>query len=88
MSVTDLHRHLKPDSLSWFKFHTSQKRKLLSLGGYDIIITTYETLMGQMKKHNDATETGSTLFSFAWHRIILDEGIFPKISHAKSSEAC
>jgi hypothetical protein len=86
MSVIDLPRHLKPNSLSWFKFHSSQKRKLLSLGGYDIIITTYETLMGQMKKHNDPTWTNSTLFSFAWHRIVLDEGIFPAPNHPRLAD--
>jgi SWI/SNF-related matrix-associated actin-dependent regulator of chromatin subfamily A3 len=48
------------------------------LGGYDIVITTYETLMGQQKKHNDPAYTGTTLFSFAWHRIVLDEGKLPK----------
>jgi len=47
---------------------------LLALGGYDIVITTYETLMGQQKKHNDPAYTDTTLFSFAWHRIVLDEG--------------
>jgi SWI/SNF-related matrix-associated actin-dependent regulator of chromatin subfamily A3 len=48
------------------------------LGGYDIVITTYETLMNQQKKHNDPAYTDTTLFSFAWHRIVLDEGKVPK----------
>lgn len=47
---------------------------MLSLGNYDIVLTTYETLMGQLKKHKDTKWTESTLFSFAWHRIVLDEG--------------
>ncbi|KIW21375.1 hypothetical protein PV08_01955 [Exophiala spinifera] len=71
---TQLQRHLKPNSLTWYRFHSSQKRKLLALGGYDIVIATYETLMGQQKKHNDPAYTDTTLFSFAWHRIVLDEG--------------
>jgi hypothetical protein len=49
------------------------------LGGYDIVITTYETLMSQQKKHNDPAYTDTTLFSFAWHRIVLDEGKVPQI---------
>ena len=77
-SLTDCRRHLKPNSLSWLRFHSSQKRKMLSVGSYDIVITTYETLMGQQKKHNDPTHTDTTLFSFAWHRIVLDEGWLPK----------
>jgi SWI/SNF-related matrix-associated actin-dependent regulator of chromatin subfamily A3 len=44
------------------------------MGPYDIDTTTYETLMGQLKKHNDPKRTDDTLFSFAWHRIVLDEG--------------
>ncbi|KAK5558978.1 hypothetical protein LTR46_003167 [Exophiala xenobiotica] len=83
-----LRRHLKPNSLSWFKFHSSQKRKLLSLGGHDIIITTYETLMGQMKKHNDPAWTKSTLFSFAWHRIVLDEAHVIRNRSTAIAQAC
>ena len=73
-------RHLKAQTLSWVRFHGSQKRKLLSLGGYDIVITTFETVVGQQKKHNDAKCLEDTLFSFAWHRIVLDEGkrLIPK----------
>ncbi|EXJ84685.1 hypothetical protein A1O3_05355 [Capronia epimyces CBS 606.96] len=85
---TQLERHLKPNTLSWFAFHGSQKRKLLSLGGYDIVITTYETLMGQLKKHNDPKRTGSTLFYFAWHRIVLDEAHVIRNRSTAIAQAC
>jgi len=55
------------------RFHRPQKHKLLSFSTYDIIITTYETLVSKQKKHKDLKH-GDTLFSFAWHRIVLDEG--------------
>jgi len=56
------------------RFHGPQKRKTLSFSTYDIVITTYETLVSQQKKHKDP-KYGDTLFSFAWHRIVLDEGM-------------
>ncbi|EXJ71754.1 uncharacterized protein A1O5_05564 [Cladophialophora psammophila CBS 110553] len=85
---TQLRRHLKPRSLSWLRFHGSQKHKLLSLGSYDIVITTYETLMGQLKKHNDPKWTDGTLFSFAWHRIVLDEAHIIRNRSTAIAQAC
>jgi SWI/SNF-related matrix-associated actin-dependent regulator of chromatin subfamily A3 len=67
-------RHLRPDTLTWMRFHGSQKRKVLTLGIFDIVITTFETLVRQQKKHLDPKCVEDTLFSFSWHRIILDEG--------------
>jgi len=67
-------RHLKRGKLTWMRFHGPQKRKTLSFSTYDIVITTYETLVSQQKKHKDP-KYGDTLFSFAWHRIVLDEGM-------------
>ncbi|TVY84850.1 DNA repair protein RAD5A, partial [Lachnellula suecica] len=71
---TQLKRHLRPNSLSWIRFHGSQKRKTLSLGQFDIVMTTFETLASEQKKHLDPKYTKDTLFSFFWHRIVLDEG--------------
>jgi SWI/SNF-related matrix-associated actin-dependent regulator of chromatin subfamily A3 len=44
------------------------------VGNYDIVITTFETLERQHKKHNNSKGIEDTLFSFSWHRIVLDEG--------------
>lgn len=56
------------------RFHGTQKRKLTwTLGNYDIVITTFETLVRQQKQHEDPNCHDDTLFSFSWHRIVLDE---------------
>jgi SNF2 family DNA or RNA helicase len=57
------------------RFHGANKRKTLTLGSYDIIITTFETLVRQQKKYLDPNYKEDTLFKFSWHRIVLDEGI-------------
>ena len=44
------------------------------MGSFDIVITTFETLVRQHKRHIDANKKEDTLFSFLWHRIVLDEG--------------
>ena len=56
------------------RFHGSNKRKTLVLGNYDIVITTFETLVRQQKKYIDRKYIEDTLFNFSWHRIVLDEG--------------
>ncbi|KUJ09951.1 uncharacterized protein LY89DRAFT_675458 [Mollisia scopiformis] len=68
-----LKRHLKPDTLTWMRFHGTQKRKIWTLGNFDIVITTFETLVRQQKRHEDTEIREETLFSFSWHRIVLDE---------------
>jgi SWI/SNF-related matrix-associated actin-dependent regulator of chromatin subfamily A3 len=70
-----IERHLKPKTLTWTRFHGPQKKhRILIFSPYDIVITTYETLVSQQKRQRDS-KYGDTLFSFAWHRIVLDEGI-------------
>ncbi|KAH8587406.1 SNF2 family N-terminal domain-containing protein [Bisporella sp. PMI_857] len=70
---TQLNRHLRANTLSWMIFHGSRKKKSLSIARYDIVVTTFETLIGQQKKHNDPKHVGNTLYNFWWHRVILDE---------------
>jgi SNF2 family DNA or RNA helicase len=82
-------RHLRPGALSWIRFHRAQKQKILSLGRYDIVITTFETLVRQHKAHIDVSNIEDTLLSFSWHRIVLDEGnrlsgpVEPKLSRQR-----
>ncbi|TVY43285.1 putative ATP-dependent helicase [Lachnellula subtilissima] len=78
----DRHRHLKPNTLTWTRYHGSQKRKILSLGQFDIVITTFETLAGEQKKHLDSSNIKDTLFSYFWHRVVLDEGRATAIARA------
>ncbi len=44
---TDNFRHLRQNSLTWMRFHGTHKRKKLIMRGFDIIITTFETLVRQ-----------------------------------------
>jgi len=46
------------------------------LGQFDIVITTFETLASEQKNHLNPKYIKDTLFSFFWHRIVLDEGQF------------
>lgn len=74
---TDITRHLVPNTLSWARIHGSKKRKTTNFSQYDIIITTFETLVSENKKQQDPKSTKcckDTIFSFFWHRIVLDEG--------------
>ncbi|CZR65227.1 uncharacterized protein PAC_15127 [Phialocephala subalpina] len=68
-----LKRHLKENTLTWMRFHGTQKKKTWTLGNFDIVITTFETLVRQQKRHEDPECRDDTLFSFSWHRIVLDE---------------
>lgn len=79
-----LPRHLQPNTLKWMRYHGSRKRKTLSISSYDIVITTFETLVRQRKKHMDPKCLDDTLFSYSWHRIVLDEGELFRLS--KSGE--
>lgn len=58
------------------RFHGSQKKKTWALGNFDIVITTFETLVRQQKRHENPECRDDTLYSFSWHRIVLDEGMF------------
>jgi SWI/SNF-related matrix-associated actin-dependent regulator of chromatin subfamily A3 len=68
------------------RFHGTQKKKTWALGNFDIVITTFETLVRQQKRHENPECRDETLYSFFWHRIVLDEGMlhFSVISHLSS----
>ena len=67
-------RHLRANTLKWTRLRGPRKRKAPSLSYYDIVITTYETLVRQRKKHMDTKVFEENVYSYAWHRIVLDEG--------------
>lgn len=71
--------NLKP-----FIFHGPKRpTNLKELLDYDVIITTYSTVLSESTKI-----TGSLLYQTYWWRIILDEGHMIKNPMAKSSIAC
>ena len=64
--------HLETGRLSLYRYH-GQQREAGRLTGHDIVITTYHTIASEWKSSDWNTKTP---FSFHWHRIILDEGIY------------
>ena len=48
------------------------------MGNFDIVITTYETVSQEWKKSKQSSvPLARSLFSFLWHRVVLDEGGSP-----------
>jgi SNF2 family DNA or RNA helicase len=56
------------------RFHGNTKRRTLDLARHDIVITTFETLVSEQNRDLNPEYQKDTLFSFSWHRIVLDEG--------------
>jgi SNF2 family DNA or RNA helicase len=74
--------------LKWMRFHGSRKRKALSITYYDIVITTFETLVRQRKKHIDPKCLEDTIFSYSWHRVVLDEAHIIRNRTTSMAQAC
>ncbi|KAE8382709.1 P-loop containing nucleoside triphosphate hydrolase protein [Aspergillus bertholletiae] len=68
----EINNHLNA-GMKMMRYHGRSRKELISnIGGYDIVITTYNTLA----KEHDAKILGkgqSPLHDFAWYRIVLDE---------------
>ncbi|KAL4877425.1 SNF2 family N-terminal domain-containing protein [Aspergillus karnatakaensis] len=65
---TQINRHIKPGQVRYLVYHGPKRQatqQVLSQG-YDIIITTYETLQSDVN-------AGRGLHTVNWHRVVLDE---------------
>ena len=65
-------RHVYPNKICWHIYHGSDRNAAL-LGNFDIIFTTYKILSLEWKRHSKLS-----LFSYVWHRVVLDEGTLTK----------
>lgn len=77
-SVSDGHSHVQPKTITWNVYHGHQRGLLIAnLHQFNIVLTTYETIVSDRKRHQRASAPVSqqkTLFDIFWHRIIIDEG--------------
>lgn len=73
----ELQRHLKStDDLRLCIYYGKDRTKLLTeLHQQDLVMTTYSVARLDWKASDAQLENRSTLYSFKWKRIVLDEGI-------------
>ena len=61
--------------MTWLVYHGSQRKfDLSAIADYNVLLTTYETIVADKKRICQSLTPQSSLFDITWHRIILDEG--------------
>ena len=74
-SVTDFRSHVQDKAITWHVYHgPRRKRELAVLAKFNVVITTYETVVSDKKKASQLMAQQTTLFDITWLRIIVDEG--------------
>ena len=73
--------HVHAGRLRWRRHHGNKDRlRLLSeLDAVDIVLTTYQTLVSEFRKHDNGSP--QLAYQVKWRRIVLDEGEFAKDSY-------
>ncbi|EPX73453.1 ATP-dependent DNA helicase Rhp16b [Schizosaccharomyces octosporus yFS286] len=68
----------------------NRKTYLNSINDYDVLITTYQTLVSENapEKKDESCKSTLSLFSFLWWRVILDEAHTIKNKASKTSVSC
>jgi SWI/SNF-related matrix-associated actin-dependent regulator of chromatin subfamily A3 len=72
-----IERHVKPEhALRVLTYHGGKREKLdlKTIVNYDVVITTYETMMAEFFSSTKAVPRADGLFSVTWRRLIMDEG--------------
>ena len=69
--------HVHANAIHWTVFHGNNRTKRTrDLGAYDIVLTTYHTVLAEWKKGTSAgVRNRRPIHRFSWYRIVLDEGI-------------
>ena len=62
---------MERDEISFYRYHGYHREAEL-LSEHDIVATTYNTVASEYKRKRGGAKN---VFSFHWHRIILDEGM-------------
>lgn len=89
--------HVAPSQLTFYTYHGAAKGLTAKkLGGYDIVLTTYQTVAGEdgtvpdiddtplVKKPRLSTKKAGPLATINWKRVVADEGHQLKNPKAKS----
>jgi SNF2 family DNA or RNA helicase len=67
----ELKQHILPGRITWAKHHLKDRFDAAAAANSpDVVFTTYQTVMNE---HRKCSLNQISLFSFHWHRIILDE---------------
>ena len=73
--VTDFRSHMQDKAITWHVYHGPRREsKVAILARFNIVITTYETVVSDKKKASQPMAQQTTLFDITWRRIIMDEG--------------
>lgn len=85
--VTQIQEHLDPDSLTYYVFHgSSRTTNFLELAKYDLVITTYSTILSEISGRN-AKRPFSPLTKMCMFRIVLDEAHTIREQNAQQTQA-
>lgn len=61
--------------MTWHVYHgPRRKSEVAHLAKFNIVLTTYETVVSDKRKASQAAAQQATLFNIKWQRIIIDEG--------------
>ncbi|ETS86311.1 hypothetical protein PFICI_00139 [Pestalotiopsis fici W106-1] len=78
--------HLVPGSLSYSRYHGSDKAATRTTLETDrLVLTTYHTVSAEWKQSTDSGD--ASLFSVRWRRIVLDEAHFIRNANSRMSRA-
>ncbi|CAI7669679.1 hypothetical protein N7533_005034 [Penicillium manginii] len=85
--VSQIKEHLEPDAISYYVFHgASRITDLDDLSKFDLLITTYSTVLSEIKGHQNA-KRGSPLTKMNMFRIVLDEAHTIREQNAQQTHA-
>lgn len=74
----ELRAHIRPDTLRWALYRgPSRVQSFETILDCDVIMTTYNILATEWRNRKAGSKP---LFSFQWHRIVLDEGTLRRLA--------
>ncbi|KAI5458920.1 SNF2 family N-terminal domain-containing protein [Mariannaea sp. PMI_226] len=68
-----IQRHTHPGTVAYYVYHGPNRKDVTELMCYDIVLTTYDTLIADETRRSESSAKDETLRSREWSRIVLDE---------------